>query len=90
MMSFQAAKLLVVIAVYGGCACGAQAGAQTLKKEPDANQLSCGQKVLVENNTCPADKILEVTGSCLKTTPTTDVVQTPRGTQYNCIARKRE
>jgi hypothetical protein len=40
--------------------------AQTLKKEPDATQLSCGQKVLVDNNTCPADQVLEVTGSCLK------------------------
>ena len=90
MMSFRAAKLLVVIAVYGGCACGVPAGAQTLKKEPDANQLACGQKALVENNTCPADQILEVTGSCLRTTPTIDVVQTPRGTQYNCIKRKRD
>lgn len=95
MMSFRAAKLLVVIAVCGGCACGVPAraqtlGAQTLKKEPDANQLACGQKALVENNTCPADQILEVTGSCLRTTPTIDVVQTPRGTQYNCIKRKRD
>jgi hypothetical protein len=61
--------------------------AQTLKTEPDANQLACGQKVLVENNTCPADQILDVTGSCLKTAPVFDVAQTPRGTQYNCVKR---
>jgi hypothetical protein len=90
MMRSRAAKLLVAIAVCGGCACGVPAAAQTLKTEPDAGQLACGQKVLVENNTCPADQILEVTGSCLKTTPTIDVARFPRGTQYNCIKRKRE
>ena len=90
MIRFQAAKLLVVIVVCGGCAYGVPAGAQILKKEPDADQLSCGQKALVENNTCPADQILEVTGSCLKTAPRIDEVRAPRGTQYNCIRRKRE
>jgi hypothetical protein len=90
MMRFRAAKLLVVIVACGGYAYGVPAGAQPLKKEPDANQLACGQKALVENNTCPADQILEVTGSCLKTTSPIDVVQTPRGTQYNCIKRKRD
>jgi len=87
MMSARAAKLLIVIAVCGGCACGEPAGAQTLKTEPGADQLACGQKVLVENNTCPADQILEVTGSCLKTAPAIDVAQSPRGTQYNCVKR---
>ena len=88
MMGSRAAKLLVVIAVWGGCACGVPAGAQTLKTEPDAGQLACGQKVLVENNTCPADQILEVTGSCLKMTPEFDVVRAARGTQYNCVKRE--
>jgi len=90
MMSSRAAKRLAVIALFSGCACGVPAGAQTLKTEPDANQLECGQKVLVENNTCPADQILEVTGSCLKIAPVVDVVRFPRGTQYNCVKRKRE
>jgi len=80
---------MAVVAVCG-CICAVPAGAQILKKEPGADQLLCGQKVLVENNTCPADQILQVTGSCLKTTPTIDMVNTPRGTQYNCIKRKRE
>ena len=88
MMSSRTAKLLVVIAAWGGCACGVPAGAQTLKIEPGADQLACGQKVLVENNTCPADQILQVTGSCLKTTPETDVVRAARGTQYNCVKRE--
>lgn len=82
MMNSRAAKLLLAIAVCAGLACGVPAGAQTLKTEPDANQLACGQKVLVENNTC-----LEVTVSCLRMTPAIDVVQTPRGTRYNCVKR---
>lgn len=68
----------------------APAGAKTLKKEPDGSQLSCGQKVLVDNQTCPEGQILEVTGSCLNASPTNDTVQTPRGTQYHCVKRKRE
>ena len=63
--------------------------AQTLTTEPDAKQLSCGQKVLVENHTCPAGQILEVTGSCLDTKPEINTVQS--GIQYqNCIKWKRD
>jgi hypothetical protein len=62
-------KFLIVITVGVGVTCVVPVGAQTLKKEPDPNQLPCGQKVLVENNTCPADQILEVTGSCLTRHP---------------------
>jgi Family of unknown function (DUF6719) len=89
MMNFRPTKLLIAIAACAGVAYGVPVGAQTLKKEPNADQLSCGQKVLVENNTCPADQILQVTGSCLSTTPTIDTVRTPRGTQYNCIKRNQ-
>ena len=89
MMNSRPIKLLIAIAACAGVAYGVPVGAQTLKKEPNANQLSCGQKVLVENNTCPADQILQVTGSCLSTTPTIDMVRTPRGTQYNCIKRNQ-
>jgi hypothetical protein len=89
MMNSRPTKLLIAIAACAGVAYGVPVGAQTLKKEPNANQLSCGQKVLVENNTCPADQILQVTGSCLSTTPTIDMVRTPRGTQYNCIKRNQ-
>jgi hypothetical protein len=96
MTSSRAAKRFVVIAICGACACGVPAGAQILKKEPDqilkkepdADQLACGQKVLVENNTCPADQILEITGSCIKTTAPVDLVRAPKGMQYNCIKRK--
>lgn len=86
MMNFRLAELLVVIAVGGSVVFVVPIRAQTLKKEPDAKQLSCGQKVLVENNTCPAGEILELTGSCLDTKPSIDKV--PRGLQYNCIKWK--
>jgi Family of unknown function (DUF6719) len=89
MMNSRSAKRLIVIAACMGVAYVVPVEAQTLKKEPDANQLSCGQKVLVENNTCPADQILQITGSCLNTTPTIDTVRTHRGTQYNCIKRNQ-
>ncbi|MFZ1047334.1 MAG: DUF6719 family protein, partial [Pseudolabrys sp.] len=66
-MNSRPAKLFIIITVCAAVAYGRPAGAETLKKEPDANELSCGQKGLVENNTCPADQILQITGSCLNT-----------------------
>ena len=80
--------LLVVIASGASVAYGAPVRTQTLKNEPDPKQLSCGQKVLVENNTCPAGQILAVTGSCLDTKLAVDTVQ--RGIQYHCIKWKQD
>ena len=85
MMNYRSAKLLIIVAV--GVVHAAPVVALTLKKEPEANQISCGQKVFVENNTCPAGQVLEITGSCLSTIPTIDMVRTPRGPQYHCIKR---
>jgi hypothetical protein len=82
-MILRSAKLLIVIVV----AFAVPVGAQPLKKVPDANQLSCGQKALVEDNTCPTDEILQVTGSCIGKTGAVDAVLSERGTQYNCIKR---
>jgi hypothetical protein len=79
-------RLFVVVAFGGSVAYVVPVRAQTLKNEPDPKQLSCGQKVLVENNTCPAGQILEVTGSCLDTKPAIDTVQ--RG--YHCIKWKQD
>ena len=87
MMNSRLTKLLIVIAVGAGVAYVVPVEAQTLKKEPDASQLSCGQKVLVEGNTCPAGQILEVTGSCLRTESAIDPARMPRGLQYHCIKR---
>ena len=81
-------RTLAVIIAVG--AFPASVEAQIIKKEPEANQLSCGQKVLVDNNTCPADEILQVTGSCLNAAPTIDIARAQRGTQYHCVKRKRE
>jgi uncharacterized protein DUF6719 len=86
-INFWLRKLAVIIAVGAFLA---SVEAQTIKKEPEANQLSCGQKVLVDNNTCPADEILQVTGSCLSAAPTIDMAHAQRGTQYHCVKRKRE
>ena len=83
MMNFRIAKLLIVTVL----ASAVPVGAQPFKKEPDANQLSCGQKVLIEDNTCPADQILQVTGSCIGKGGAVDTVLSERGTQYNCIKR---
>ena len=86
MTNFRIIKLLVVIGFGASAAYAGPAAAQILKKEPDTRQLSCGQKVLVDNQTCSPSEILEVTGSCLSTKPAADTV--PRGLQYNCIKRK--
>jgi hypothetical protein len=86
MMNFRLTMLLIAITFGGSVVYAVPIGAQTLKKEPDARQLSCGQKVLVENGTCPAGQVLEVTGSCLDAKPSIDKV--PRGLQYNCIQRR--
>ena len=81
-------RTLAVIVAFGAFLASVEA--QTIKKEPEANQLSCGQKVLVDNNTCPADEILQVTGSCLNAAPTIDIARAQRGTQYHCVKRTRE
>jgi hypothetical protein len=82
----KASKLLAVAAFGVSVAYAVPVRAQTLKKEPDPKQISCGEKVLVENNTCPAGQILEVTGSCLDAKLPIDKM--PRGIQYHCINLK--
>jgi len=86
MMTFRIIKLVIAIGLGAGAADVVPIAAQTLTKEPDAKQLSCGQKVLVENQTCSPGQVLEITGSCLDTKAAIDAV--PRGLQYNCIKRK--
>jgi uncharacterized protein DUF6719 len=88
MKYFRLTKVLIAVAVFTHHV--APVRAQVVKKEADVKQLSCGQKLLVDNNTCPADEILEVTGSCLNAASINDLVHAPRGTQYNCVKRKRE
>jgi hypothetical protein len=70
MKYFRLTKLSIVIAVTAYLA---PAEAQIVKKEPDAIQLSCGKKLLVDNNTYPANEILQVTGSCLNWISANDI-----------------
>jgi hypothetical protein len=86
MMTFRMIKLLLAIGFVAGAAYVVPVAAETLKKEPDEKQLSCGQKVLVENQTCSPGQVLEITGSCLNAIAAIGAV--PRGLQYNCIKRK--
>lgn len=74
---------LLVVGAFGAII--ATATAQVQLKEPDTAQLSCGQKVLVDNRTCPAGQILEIIGSCRDVTPAPAI---RRGVQYNCIQKK--
>ena len=80
--------MLLGVAAFGAAVVQiAPVGAQTLKKEPDSNQLACGQKALVENQTCPAGQILEVTGSCLNEKEVPGTLR--RGRQFNCIPKTK-
>jgi hypothetical protein len=81
-------RLLVatVLSVAGHVA-SAAAQLPPLKAEPAADQLACGQKVLVENQTCPRGQILEVTGSCLFEKEVPGTIR--RGRQFNCVERKK-
>ncbi len=65
----------------------ALAQAQAPKKKSDPTQLSCGQKMLVDDRTCPAGEVLEITGSCLEALSAPGETR-PRGIQYNCTKRK--
>jgi Family of unknown function (DUF6719) len=78
-------KLLVVFIVVSA-ALVEPAMAQATKKKFDLSQLSCGQKLLVDDQSCQAGQILEVTGSCLDTVPADGT--RGRGIQYNCMKRK--
>jgi hypothetical protein len=59
---------------------------QATPKKVDLYQLSCGQKVLIDDQSCQAGQILEVTGSCLNTEPVDGTRR--KGIQYNCMKRK--
>ena len=74
-----------LLLAFVSVAFAAPAMSQTTKKL-DLYQLSCGQKVLVDDQSCQAGQILEVTGSCLGTVPADGT--RARGIQYNCMKRK--
>jgi hypothetical protein len=77
---------LLLVFIFGSVAFTVPSMSQTLKKKLDPTQLSCGQKALVDDQTCRAGEVLEITGSCLHVVPT-DATRS-KGTQYNCMKRK--
>ena len=76
----------LLLAVTATAALVEPAASQATKKKVDLSQLACGQKVLIDDQSCQAGQILEVTGSCLATVP--DDGTRARGIQYNCTKRK--
>jgi hypothetical protein len=77
---------LSLIAIFSSLALVVSAMAQTPKKKLDPSQLACGQKVLVEDQTCPTGQVLEIAGSCFDVTLEAGV--RGKGIQYNCVKRK--
>jgi hypothetical protein len=77
---------LLLASIVVSAALVAPAMSQATKKKFDLSQLSCGQKVLIDDQSCQTGQILEVTGSCLNAEPADGV--RPRGIQYNCTKRK--
>ena len=86
MVSSRLARSLLAF-IVGGTALAVPALAQAPKKKLDPVQLSCGQKVLVDDQTCRTGEVLEITGSCLEAISEPGETR-PKGIQYNCMKRK--
>jgi hypothetical protein len=61
-MSMRMPILSVVGLAIAACCADSAMAAQVLKKEPAMGQLQEGQVVLVDDGTCPAGRIKQVTG----------------------------
>lgn len=73
--------LLMVLA--GSWLVGSAMAAPVVKQEPEMGKLSLGQKVLVDDGSCPAGQIKEVTGGDhVKVGGKQHIVRT-----YKCVAR---
>lgn len=77
---------LLLMAMLGNSVFVVAAAGQTPGKKLDPRQLTCGQKVLVDDQTCPAGQVLEISGSCFDVTPADGT--RAKGIQYNCVRRK--
>jgi hypothetical protein len=73
--------LVVLASVIAAVTLNATAQAQTLTREPAAGELRLGQRVLVDDGSCPAGQIKQVTGARL----TAAGVERARG----CVPRKQ-
>ena len=78
MKYFRLAKFSVLI---GLCLHAVPAVAQM--KMPDIMKMPCGQKIVIQDYSCPKGLILEITGSCRD-----DKTQAGKGVQYACIKPK--
>ncbi len=87
MNSRLAGSLLVFILSSAAFVGPALAQAQAPKKKLDPTLLICGQKVLVDDQSCRAGEVLEITGSCLQALSEPGETR-PKGIQYNCLKRK--
>jgi hypothetical protein len=73
----------VWLAVVGSLLVGPALAVDVLKKEPPMGKMTLGQKVLVDDGSCPAGQIKEVTGGDhVKVGGTQHIVRT-----YKCIPR---
>lgn len=77
---------LLLVVIVGSAAFAAPAASQAAKKKLDPSLLTCGQKVIVDDQSCRAGEVLEVTGSCLNAEPADGM--RAKGLQYNCTKRK--
>ena len=77
---------LWLLVIVGSAAWTAPAASQAAKKKLDVTLLTCGQKVIVDDQSCRAGEVLEVTGSCLNAEPADGM--RAKGLQYNCTKRK--
>ena len=67
--------------LVGLCLHVVTAVAQT--KMPDVMKIPCGQKIVVQDYSCPKGLILEITGSCPDNT-----THLGKSVQYTCIKAK--
>jgi len=57
-------------------------------KTMDRLNLSCGQNILIDDQSCRSGEILQITGSCLD--PRLDEKHRGKGMQYNCIKKSQK
>jgi hypothetical protein len=75
------ARLILVAALLIGSSCGAYATSRPLSQEPA--DLRAGQKVRVDDGTCPAGQVKEVMGSAVRLNNGAVIVKRVR----NCVRR---
>jgi hypothetical protein len=79
---------LLLIFMIGNVALIVPAASQTSPKKPDPIKLACGQTMLVDDQTCPANEIQQVTGGCYNSGLSAPDGTRPKGDQYKCVKRK--